>query len=96
MLYIYAGNGFKEDCIKNVNGYFNLNKRKNGLIKDELSNLPKYANKLESWEKYFEDLVKRATYSKMYKHSHTSDLRDCYYINCSDCNVNKANKCDGF
>ena len=41
MLYIYAGNGFKEDCIKNVNGYFNLNKKKEWFNREDVKRIIK-------------------------------------------------------
>lgn len=66
-----------------------------GIIQAELSNLPKYANQHLSWERYFEDLIKRATYSKPYKHTHDiKSLRYCYYEDCIKCNEHIREKCD--
>ena len=82
------------ECFEELLAQTNL-LNKIDLVKEELSNISKYANKKESWEKYFEDLVGRVTYSKYYKHTHTSDLKDCYYKDCCECNPYKAKKCDG-
>lgn len=65
------------------------------LVIKEINNLEASANKYLSWEKYFEDLIKRATYNKLYKHTHESKIKGCYLESCSKCNNYKQIKCDG-
>ena len=65
-------------------------------VKKELSVITDYANNYISWEKYFENLIRRVTTDKMYKYTHSGELRTCYYNSCSECNPNKRIKCDGF
>lgn len=68
----------------------------NNIVQSELNNLQFYANHFISWEKYFEDLIKRATLDKFYccTHGKHSRLSDCYLSNCSNCNIIKKSKCD--
>lgn len=61
-----------------------------------LSNLPDSANSWLSWEQYFENLIKDATISKQYKHSHGAKLLHCYFEACSNCNEFIYAKCDYF
>lgn len=52
------------------------------IVLTEMNDLTKYANKYISWENYFEDLLARVSKNYMYKHLHSSALKDCYYVPC--------------
>ena len=66
----------------------------NEIIVKELSVLENYANNFVSWENYFEDLIKRATSNKLYSHSHSSKIKNCYLDSCDNCSIYKRQKCD--
>lgn len=63
------------------------------IVKREMNDLPKYAGRFLSWEKYFEDLLKRATSRKFFAQSHGAHINPCYTKSCLDCNVHKMEKC---
>lgn len=68
----------------------------NPVVIEELEMLHSYANKFISWEKYFENLLERASYSKLYEYVHAgSTLASCYISDCNTCNPYKRAKCDG-
>lgn len=69
---------------------------KNEIVRHGISELPISANKYLSWELYFEELIKDATYSKQYKYSHGSVLLHCFWENCKECNEFIYKKCDYF
>ena len=70
-----------------------LNKK--SLVITELSDLFQYANQFISWEKFFEDLLARATEGTKYAYKHSSGkLSSCYIDNCDDCNSYIKKKCD--
>lgn len=71
----------------------NLLRNKNLVLK-EFNNIEYFANQTISWENYFEDLIKRVTDNKVYRHTHKSNLKKCYYEDCNVCNPSILEKCD--
>lgn len=63
------------------------------IVRKELPLLFDYANQEISWERYFEDLLRRATYDKVFKQRHGMKLNQCFYIDCKDCNPYLKDKC---
>lgn len=79
-----------EEMLLNTN-IFNQNK----LVIIEMNNLFQYANQFISWERFFEDLLARATEGTKYAYKHSSGkLSSCYVNNCDECNSYIKNKCD--
>lgn len=67
------------------------------LVKQELSNLPEFANQFFSWETYFEYLIATVTKQQFYRHTHSSStIGHCYTESCIECNPYIAEKCDKF
>ena len=68
----------------------------NPIVTSELSDVHRFANKFVSWENYFEDLIDRSTYKKLYRctHGRHAILSDCWLHSCIDCNDVKCSKCD--
>lgn len=64
------------------------------LVRIHLNDLPKYANEYVSWETYFEVLLSHVTSGKLYHQRHKGNLNSCFYLDCSDCNSYKRDKCD--
>lgn len=66
------------------------------VVLHELADPVKYANRFISWEKYYEDLISRVTYGKLYRCTHGRHpiLSNCYLENCSQCNQEKKARCD--
>lgn len=68
---------------------------KNSIVITEMSDLFKYANQFISWERFFEDLLARATEGTKYSYKHSSGkLSSCYMNKCDVCNSYIKNKCD--
>lgn len=65
--------------------------RSNPVVAQELENPIKYANQFISWEKYYEDLIGRVTYGRLYRCTHGRHpiLSDCYLEDCNKCNQEK-------
>lgn len=68
----------------------------NIIAQNELSDLFHFANRYVSWEIFFERLIDRASYRKMYRctHSRHSILSECYLTSCNFCNISKRENCD--
>lgn len=71
----------------------NLLNHKDEVIK-EFNNIEYFANQSYSWEKYFEELLKRVTDGKRYKQGHGGKLNPCYYKDCYCCGPYIMEKCD--
>ncbi len=63
------------------------------IVKLEMNDIPKYAGGFLSWEKYFEDLLERATSRNFFVQTHGAHINPCYTKSCLDCNVHKMEKC---
>lgn len=87
----------KRECFEQMLIYSNM-LNNNLIVKEETSNLLKYANTFNSWENYFETLIDRVTYKRPYRcvHSRHPILSDCYLVNCSKCTMGTriTEKCD--
>lgn len=68
--------------------------RNKKLVLKEFNNIEYFANQNISWAQYFEDLLKRVTDNKVYRHTHKSNLKKCYYETCNACNPSIIKKCD--
>ena len=67
---------------------------KHVTVKQELDDLPKYANNFKSWENYFQSLLHNVTALTHWKQTHSrSKLNKCYIENCNNCNILKYSEC---
>lgn len=64
------------------------------VVHSELEKLGEYANNFISWERYFEDLMERATDGKYYSYKHGSPLRNCFLKSCDLCDSYRRGRCD--
>lgn len=63
-------------------------------VQKVLASPDEYANDANSWENYFEELLQKVTYHKLYKQGHSSKLNVCYVKDCDECNEKKRSNCD--
>lgn len=64
------------------------------LVREEMSDLVKYANQYYSWETYFEKMIDEVTKGKPYHHAHQMRLKNCYLTDCDLCPAPKRATCD--
>lgn len=63
-------------------------------VQKVLASPDEYANDANSWENYFEELLQKVIYHKLYKQGHSSKLNVCYVKDCDECNEKKRANCD--
>ncbi len=82
------------ECFEELLTVSNLLFSKQAVV-NEYKDLPTFANRFISWERYFENLAARAGYGCPYEYNHDSKMiKFCYIHDCSECNPYIMAKCD--
>lgn len=82
------------ECFEELLTVSNLLFSKQTVV-NEYQDLPVFANRFISWERYFENLAARASYGCPYEYNHDYKMiKFCYIHDCTECNPHIMAKCD--